>query len=57
VEVPVNVTAKVALPKVDGWTYKAVGSTQADPAGTEDGLVLFEVGSGTSRFVPVPDRG
>ncbi|HET6668369.1 MAG TPA: family 78 glycoside hydrolase catalytic domain [Intrasporangium sp.] len=54
-EVPVNVTASVALPAVDGWTYKSIGSTKAEPAGTEDGLVLFEVGSGTSRFVPVPD--
>jgi alpha-L-rhamnosidase len=56
-DVPVNVTAAVALPAVDGWTYKAVGATKAAPIGRGDGVVRFEVGSGTSRFVPVPDRG
>lgn len=56
VELPVNVTATVALPAAEGWTYRSIGSTKAEPAGTEDGLVLFEVGSGTSRFVPVPER-
>jgi len=56
VELPVNVTATVALPAAEGWTYRSIGSTKAEPAGTEDGLVLFEVGSGTSRFVPVPEQ-
>lgn len=54
-EVPVNVTAVVALPKVHGWTYESVGATKAERTGERDGCVLFEVGSGTSRFVPVPD--
>jgi alpha-L-rhamnosidase len=53
VEVPVNVTATVALPAVPGWTYKSVGGHRAEQVGYDDGLVLLETGSGTTRIVPV----
>jgi alpha-L-rhamnosidase len=57
VEVPVNVTARVELPVTDGNTYKAVGQGQARYIGTDGDRVIFEVGSGTSRFIPVPAQG
>ncbi|MGH1564201.1 family 78 glycoside hydrolase catalytic domain [Mumia sp. DW29H23] len=53
-EVPVNVTARVELPKVDGASYRAVGNTDARLVGTVGDRVVFEVGSGTTQFVPVP---
>ena len=50
--VPVNVTARVELPKVEGWDYIATGPGTARYVGTEGGRVVFEVGSGTTKFVP-----
>ena len=53
-EVPVNVTARVELPKVAGASYRAVGTTGARLVGTVGDRVVFEVGSGKTQFVPVP---
>jgi hypothetical protein len=47
------VTATVALPAVPGWTYQAIGGHRAEQIGQDDGLVLLETGSGTTRIVPV----
>lgn len=55
VSVPVNVTATVRLPVVDGRTYRPTGRGTAEYLGVEDGRAVFEVGSGSVRFVPVPD--
>ncbi|ASO20813.1 Bacterial alpha-L-rhamnosidase [Actinoalloteichus hoggarensis] len=54
VEIPVNVTARVELPRIDGMTYRAAGRTRARHVETTDDRVVFEVGSGSARFVPVP---
>ncbi|WP_019818987.1 family 78 glycoside hydrolase catalytic domain [Saccharomonospora saliphila] len=56
VEIPVNVRATVSLPEVDGFTYRPAGRTKATHVATEDGRVIFEVGSGDARFVPVPRK-
>ncbi|WP_199433215.1 family 78 glycoside hydrolase catalytic domain [Qaidamihabitans albus] len=56
-DVPVNATAHVELPVADGTDYRAVGRTDAKRTGTEGDRVLFEVGSGTTTFVPVPAAG
>ncbi|KAA1425468.1 Bacterial alpha-L-rhamnosidase [Mumia zhuanghuii] len=53
-EVPVNVTARVELPKIDGASYKAVGNTDARLVGTVGDRVVFEVGAGKTQFVPLP---
>jgi alpha-L-rhamnosidase len=55
-DVPVNVTARVALPLVDGKSYRASGPSRARFVGVEDGRAVFEVGSGRSHFRPVADR-
>lgn len=54
-EVPVNVTARVELPKVEGMSYLAAGEAKARHIETTEDRVVFEVGSGTSTFVPVPE--
>ncbi|GGO68291.1 family 78 glycoside hydrolase catalytic domain [Nocardioides deserti] len=56
-DVPVNVTARVELPASDRTTYRAVGRTDARYLGTRDGVAVFEVGSGSVRFVPTRGRG
>lgn len=48
VDIPVNVTATVALPVADGGTYRVTGS--AKYLGTEDGRALYRVGSGRTSF-------
>ncbi len=53
-DVPVNVVARVELPVTDGMTYRSVGRAEAEHVATEDGRMIFEVGSGGARFVPVP---
>ncbi|WP_406104651.1 family 78 glycoside hydrolase catalytic domain [Micromonospora globbae] len=55
-DVPVNVTARVALPLEDGKSYRASGPSRARFVGVEDGRAVFEVGSGRSHFRPVADR-
>ena len=61
VDVPVNVTARVALPQVEGRTYRPTGRSPAVRVGVEDGREIFEVGSGRSVFTTVAaaagDRG
>ncbi|MEV0155795.1 family 78 glycoside hydrolase catalytic domain [Micromonospora sp. NPDC050686] len=52
-EVPVNVTARVALPVEAGRSYRAAGPSRATFIGIEDGRAIFEVGSGRSSFHPV----
>jgi alpha-L-rhamnosidase len=54
-EVPVNVTARVALPVTAGKSYRAAGPSKAVFVGIEDGRAVFEVGSGRSSFHPVSD--
>ncbi|MFG2053165.1 family 78 glycoside hydrolase catalytic domain [Micromonospora sp. NPDC048930] len=54
-EVPVNVTARVALPVTDGTSYRAAGPSKATFVGIQDGRAVFEVGSGRSSFHPVAD--
>jgi alpha-L-rhamnosidase len=54
-EVPVNVTARVALPIEPGRSYRAAGPSKAVFIGIEDGRAVFEVGSGRSSFHPVAD--
>jgi alpha-L-rhamnosidase len=54
-EVPVNVTARVALPLQEGKTYRAAGPSKATYLGVKDGRAVFEVGSGRSFFNPVTD--
>ncbi|TYC21378.1 Bacterial alpha-L-rhamnosidase [Micromonospora sp. MP36] len=54
-EVPVNVTARVALPLTDGRSYRAAGPSKATFIGIENGRVVFEVGSGRSSFRPVAE--
>jgi alpha-L-rhamnosidase len=49
-ELPVNVTARVALPVADGRRYRASGPARF--VGVRDGRALFDVGSGRSRFKP-----
>ncbi|WP_422770360.1 family 78 glycoside hydrolase catalytic domain [Plantactinospora sp. WMMC1484] len=51
-DVPVNVTARVALPVAPGSAYRASGPSRATFVGVDDGRALFEVGSGRSSFVP-----
>lgn len=55
IEVPVNVTARVALPVTPGKSYRAAGPSKAVFVGIEDGRAVFEVGSGRSSFHPVSD--
>lgn len=52
VEVPVNVTARVALPVSAGTSYRASGPGRASYLGVRDGRAVFEVGSGRSTFQP-----
>ncbi|MGQ5264508.1 family 78 glycoside hydrolase catalytic domain [Micromonospora sp. ZYX-F-536] len=52
-DVPVNVTARVALPVLPGKSYRAAGPSRATFVGVEDGRAVFEVGSGRSSFHPV----
>ncbi|MFJ8581733.1 family 78 glycoside hydrolase catalytic domain [Micromonospora sp. NPDC093277] len=54
-EVPVNVTARVALPVEVGKSYRAAGPSKATFICIEDGRAVFEVGSGRSNFHPVAD--
>jgi hypothetical protein len=55
VDVPVNVTATVALPLVPGADYRAHGSGDAQAAPKTDGdRVLFRVGSGHTRIAGTP---
>jgi alpha-L-rhamnosidase len=54
-EVPVNVTARVALALQEGKTYRAAGPGTATYLGVENGRAVFEVGSGRSIFNPVTD--
>jgi hypothetical protein len=56
VDVPVNVTATVALPDVDGGSYRAEGAGSPRQTGHEDGRTVFEVGSGHSQFLAVATR-
>ncbi len=51
-EVPVNATARVALPVVGGHSYRASGPSKATFVGVENGRAIYEVGSGSSRFRP-----
>lgn len=51
--VPVNSTARVELPLVEGWVYRAAGRGEARRIGIEGDRVIFEAGSGNVRFVPV----
>jgi alpha-L-rhamnosidase len=51
-DVPVNQTARVALPVTDGRSYKASGPSKATFIGVQDGRAVFEVGSGSSHFTP-----
>lgn len=46
--IPVNVTARVELPA--GVTYRASGARYV---GTENGVAVYEAGSGEARFVPL----
>ncbi|MEE6258831.1 family 78 glycoside hydrolase catalytic domain [Plantactinospora sonchi] len=52
VEVPVNVTARVALPVTAGTSYRELGPGRASYLGVRDGRAVFEVGSGRSSFQP-----
>ncbi|MEU8299875.1 family 78 glycoside hydrolase catalytic domain [Micromonospora sp. NPDC048909] len=52
-DVPVNVTARVALPVTAGKSYRAAGPSRATFLGISDGRAVFEVGSGRSSFHPV----
>jgi alpha-L-rhamnosidase len=52
-DVPVNVTARVALPVAAGRSYRASGPSKARFVGIEHGRAIFEVGSGRSSFQPV----
>ena len=54
-DVPVNVTARVALPIEAGKSYRAAGPSKARFIGIENGRAVFEVGSGRSKFRPVAD--
>jgi alpha-L-rhamnosidase len=56
-DIPVNVTARVALPLAAGRWYQAAGQSRARFVGVADGRAVFEVGSGTSSFHPVGRRG
>ena len=52
-DVPVNVTARVALPVEAGRSYRAAGPSKATFVGIENGRAVFEVGSGRSSYRPV----
>jgi alpha-L-rhamnosidase len=52
IDVPVNVTARVALPLSAGTSYRAAGPSRARFVGVMDGRAVFEVGSGRSSFHP-----
>lgn len=54
--VPVNVTARVELPVERGVTYRSMGRSRVRYLGVQDGVAVFEVGSGESRLVPVGRR-
>jgi alpha-L-rhamnosidase len=56
-DVPVNVTARVAPPLAAGRSYQAAGPSRARFVGVADGRGVFEVGSGTSSLHPVGRRG
>ena len=51
-DVPVNQTARVALPITGDRSYKASGPSKATFLGVQDGRAVFEVGSGSSHFTP-----
>ncbi|WP_206515666.1 family 78 glycoside hydrolase catalytic domain [Georgenia faecalis] len=55
VDVPVNVTARVAIPVTGDETYAPVDRPGVRPLGVEDGRALFEVGSGVTTFDVVDD--
>jgi alpha-L-rhamnosidase len=54
VDVPVNVEARVELPLGGGRRYVGVGAGRPQFLGVRDGRAIFAVGSGRSRFVPLP---
>ncbi|MEU4654910.1 alpha-L-rhamnosidase C-terminal domain-containing protein [Streptomyces sp. NPDC023723] len=54
VDIPVNVTATVALPVAAGSAYRVSG--RAEYLGTEDGRALYRVGSGHTGFRAVADK-
>ncbi|MFJ4621535.1 alpha-L-rhamnosidase N-terminal domain-containing protein [Streptomyces sp. NPDC088812] len=54
VDIPVNVTATVALPVVEGSTYRVSG--HAEYLGTADGRALYRVGSGHTDFRAVAGK-
>jgi len=56
VDVPVNVTATVALPVSSGQAYRIAGDGDPQSAGQQDGRASFTVGSGHTHFVSVPAR-
>ncbi|AOS64561.1 family 78 glycoside hydrolase catalytic domain [Actinoalloteichus hymeniacidonis] len=56
-QLPVNVTGRVELPRVEGMTYRSTGRSRARYIETTEDRVIFEVGSGESRFVPVTGDG
>lgn len=55
VQIPVNVTATVALPVVAGSAYK-VASGDATYVDVQDGRAVYTVGSGTTTFVAQPQH-
>ncbi|MFE9686264.1 alpha-L-rhamnosidase C-terminal domain-containing protein [Streptomyces sp. NPDC006285] len=54
VDLPVDVTATVALPVVKGSTYRLTG--RAEHLGTDDGRALYRVGSGHTTFRATASR-
>ncbi|MEE6273450.1 family 78 glycoside hydrolase catalytic domain [Georgenia sp. MJ206] len=50
VDIPVNVTARVAIPVSGDETYGPVDRPGVRSLGVEDGRALFEVGSGVTTF-------
>jgi hypothetical protein len=55
VDLPVNVTATIALPVVAGASYHVAGA-DAQYLGVQAGRVLYRVGSGHSTFVAQPQH-
>ncbi|GLY00449.1 family 78 glycoside hydrolase catalytic domain [Actinoplanes sp. NBRC 101535] len=49
--IPVNVTARLELPVVDGHRYRVTGAVRS--LGVDGDVAVFEAGSGTVRFGPV----
>ncbi|APU15617.1 alpha-L-rhamnosidase [Actinoalloteichus sp. GBA129-24] len=56
-DIPVNVTARVELPRIEGMTYRSAGRTPARHVETTEDRVIFEVGSGSAKFIPVRGTG